>query len=64
MNDWKSGSVSLVSFSVIALVTKESFGLKASENLPGVGIKLCVKYKVNAYRNMSVMPGQTLQQTN
>ena len=34
-------------------------GQKACENLPCVGMKLFVKFEINAFGNMGVMPGHT-----
>ena len=55
--------VSSISFGVIALVGKGSMRQKACENLPGVGIRLYGKFEINAYRNVSIVPGHIDRQT-
>ena len=45
--------------SITAQIRKESVGQKACENLPCVGMKLFVKFEINAFGNMGVTPGHT-----
>ena len=63
--DLKSRSVTCICFSVNVQNRKRSMGWKACENLPGVGMRLYVKFGrwCKAIEVLSVMPGHTDRQT-